>query len=549
MATNNVDDKQVDDKDQQELEPAKKKKKKKKKPVKGAKGLETMYRNAYRAQLDMIALAATKANIMISLNGFIMSILLVTGNYAFTNAPIIILPLITFLLTSGISIYFALSAAYPLKPPTHTRVFCCFRDILKGKARFSDLKSYVSPEKNFKKSTSNILIFEHFAKLPKEEYLSYMNYLVENPQLTYEKMSDQLYWLGVMADKKFRLLRYAYAAFRWGIILSMLLFVSVKFMQYQEQNRSSRTNNLETTETVFQFRDIYEPSGVQQLGDGRLVIIEDEPENPLHLVSIDSSGKLVENRYLNKLVGQTLDVTLNDLESITTGADGYLYAMTSHKRNKKGRRKHERERFIRFKISGDKISDYSVVENLYDAIKDSEVLGKVDDSGKGGLYNLNIEAIGFDRQQRMMICLRNPQINGKSVILLLENTAAVFSDGAEPLINKKPILLDLSGGGFRAINYLERLHGYLITNESYRHEGEALRHSQILFWDGHPDHDPMPFELPSLLNVIDLEGLAPVTVNGTRRILLISDNGSVNAKVPANYMFIEYPQLKNNKPK
>lgn len=522
-----------------------KKKKKKKRKISGEKGLETMFRNAYRAQLDMIALAATKANIMISLNGFIMSILLVAGEYIFTNAPLVILPTVTFLLTSVISIYFALSAASPFKAPTHTRVFCCFRDIFKGKAKLKDFKTYVLQEQKYRGS-SNILIFDHFAKLPKEEYLEYMDFLVRNPDRTYEKMSDHLYWLGVMADKKFKLLRYAYAVFRWGIILSMLLFVGIKFDQFQGRLQENNTGQHTAAKNVYQFRDIYEPSGVQQLDDSRLVIIEDEPENPLHIVSIGNKGELVENKYLNKLVRQTLDVRLNDLEAITTGPGGYLYALTSHKRNKKGRRRPDRERFIRFKINGDKVTDPFVVENLYEAIRDSEVLGHVDDSGKGGLYNLNIEAISFDKQQRMMICLRNPQIDGKSVILLLENTEAVFSDGAEPLISKKPILLDLHGGGFRAISYIERMHGYLITNESYRHDGIALRHSQLLFWDGDPNHPAKPFSLPEMLDIADIEGLAPVAVNGLGRILLISDNGNASVKVPANYMFLEYHQLQNS---
>ena len=55
--------------------------KKKKKKVVYSKGVETMFRNAYRAQLDLISLAATKANIMISLNGFIVSILMVSSPF------------------------------------------------------------------------------------------------------------------------------------------------------------------------------------------------------------------------------------------------------------------------------------------------------------------------------------------------------------------------------------------------------------------------------------------------------------------------------------
>ncbi|MGN6898209.1 hypothetical protein ACTHT1_12250, partial [Neisseria sp. P0015.S002] len=43
------------------------------------KGVETMFRNAVRSEMELLALAATKANIMISLNGFIVSALMISG--------------------------------------------------------------------------------------------------------------------------------------------------------------------------------------------------------------------------------------------------------------------------------------------------------------------------------------------------------------------------------------------------------------------------------------------------------------------------------------
>ncbi len=215
------------------LEEKLKKKKKKKSTSVYSKSVETMFRNAYRAQLDMIALAATKANIMISLNGVIVSILMVTGGFIYTNQPAFLLPAILFLITSAISIYFALSAASPSPAPAHARAFCCFRDILKGKASVGDFKNYIkTPEKRFNKDTSNILIFEDFAKLPKDVYLKEMEKLIKNPEKTYEKMSDQLYWLGLMADKKFSNLRYSYSVFRWGLILSIISFLFIKSIQY-----------------------------------------------------------------------------------------------------------------------------------------------------------------------------------------------------------------------------------------------------------------------------------------------------------------------------
>lgn len=525
----------------------KKLKGKKKKPVSSAsaKSVETMFRNAYRAQLDMISLAAMKANIMISLNGVIVSILMVTGGFIYANTPELLLPAILFLITSAISIYFALSAASPSPAPAHTRVFCCFRDVLKRKASLRDFKDYVKvPEKRFNKDTSNILIFDDFASLPKEKYIQYMAELIDNPDKVYEKMSDQLYWLGIMADKKFTNLRYSYTVFRWGLILSILVFVGIKSVQhFYPHGHEQLAKTASANTSILKFDKIYEPSGVEQLADGRLVIIEDEPEHPIHILDVNKNAKMVENETLNVLLRIAFNRKLDDLEALTTGPDGYLYAATSHKRNKKGKRKADRELLIRFKVEGNKIIDTGVVTNLYQAIKASGVLGMVDKQGKGGLYNLDIEALSFDRKNRLMICLRNPQIGGKSVILLLKNPTAVFNNKEKPIIAKKPILLDLQGGGFRAISYDKKLKGYLLTNEIYISDSNNIKYSQISFWDGNTHHKPQAIKLPDLVNTNNVEGIAPVIINGDPRVILVSDNGDIKHNRPANYLFLEYHQL------
>ncbi len=53
---------------------AKKKKKKKDTGLGSSRGIETMFRTSYRVHQDLASLADTKANIMISVNGFIIAI-------------------------------------------------------------------------------------------------------------------------------------------------------------------------------------------------------------------------------------------------------------------------------------------------------------------------------------------------------------------------------------------------------------------------------------------------------------------------------------------
>lgn len=350
-----------------------------------------------------------------------------------------------------------------------------------------------------------------------------------------------------MANKKSSNLRYSYTVFRWGLILSILAFLTIKSIQfYFPHNHEAALEQVASTNTsILKFNQIYEPSGVQQLEDGRLIIIEDEPERPLHILKLDATGELKENKSLDVLLPLAFSKKLDDLEAITMGPDGYIYATTSHKRNKKGQRKTSREQLIRFKIKGNTIVDTGIVTNLHDAIKKSGILGSVNKRGKDGLYNLNIEALSFNKKNQLMVCLRKPQLNKKSIILIIENPETMFSNKEMPLISKTPILLELQGSGIRAISYDSKLKGYLLTNEIYTNNDRKIKHSQILFWSGNPKQQPKSIKLPSLINMNNVEGIAPVTVNGDPRVLLIRDNGEIKQNRPANYLFLDYHQLKN----
>lgn len=83
------------------------------KPLGTSKAVETMFRNAIRAELDIIQLAATKANIMISLNGLIISALMISGAFIFNSSSAFLFPAGVFMFTAAASIIFALLAASP----------------------------------------------------------------------------------------------------------------------------------------------------------------------------------------------------------------------------------------------------------------------------------------------------------------------------------------------------------------------------------------------------------------------------------------------------
>lgn len=177
--------------------------KKKSKKVGSARGIESMFRTSYQAQLDMIALAATKANIMISLNGVLVSVLLISGAYFLNSEPMLIVPFASFLLTCTVAIVFAVLAAQPVK---------------NGKKTTLD---------DFRSDRGDLLIFEQFAQLPKAQYVDAMMEMLRDNDRVYRCMIVHIHAMGQAANRKFAHLNVSYGAFMIGLVTSVLLLLVV----------------------------------------------------------------------------------------------------------------------------------------------------------------------------------------------------------------------------------------------------------------------------------------------------------------------------------
>jgi len=520
----------------------KKSKKKKDKDSSYSKGVETLYRNAYRLQLDMISLAATKANIMISLNGFIVSILMVSGSFIIMYDPDFLIPIVVFLVTSAASIYFALTSASPEAPARKQTLSYCLWSLFTRRINWKQFNKYREQPKNaFDKKESNILTFSDYAKVSKEFYLECMDELIKDPDMLYKKMSDQLYYLGKLADKKFTSLRYSYTIFRWGLLLSIFVFISLRIFHIYFPHISVASTNLVVSSGIKLFDNIYEPSGIERLKDGRLVVVEDEASQALHILDVKPDGGFEENKSLTWKLMRSFKMKLNDLEAIALGPDDYIYAITSHQRNLSGERSADREQLIRFKIDGNTIVGAASYGKLTSDIDKSGILGPVDEQGKGGIHNMNIEALSFDHKGRLLIGFRAPLNGSNTIIGILENPVDIFEYKAKPIINKKPLLLDLYGGGIRALYYDKALNGYLISNEVY---GEGKNRSQILYWDGNKTHTIHRMGKPGVSNI---EGITAVGFGSNRKILLSNDDGSKIKGKNASYLYLKYIDLSKKK--
>jgi hypothetical protein len=507
------------------------------KPIGSAKGIETMFRNAYRAELDLIALAATKANIMISLNGLIVSAIMISGGFlnAEVTTVLYFFPMVLFILTSCISIYFALLAASPQATHTDKGLVAWIKGIIHGEATLNNIKNYTRFNQGYIEGESNLLIYADRSKLSKKEYWMRMRELLGNQELIYDKMSDQLYWLGMITNTKFSMLSISYAVFRWGLVISMVVFLFIEMLDYFSP-MTKIDSAVVMDGVVSKFEGVYEPSAIQPLSDGRVLIIEDEPSRALSLVQFNSDKTPIENASIDKKLIHSFDQKLSDLEGVTMDQHGYIYATTSHSVNHKGKRKNQREKIFRFKIKGNSATKISVYTGLIDRLSGLNVFKN---SKKG---DINIEAMGFDKDgEKLMLGLRSPLVDGKSVIIVIENPAEVFEKEVPLKLSQSPILLDLNGGGIRSLEYDPRLNAYLIINEIDGEDGK--KHSLLWLWSGNKDKNPIQVRSDKITGLKNIESIAPITINGMDQLLLVSDDGNLIKDKPAHYMLLGYDSL------
>jgi hypothetical protein len=168
-----------------------------------SRGIETMFRTSYRTHLDLSNLADTKANIMISINGIIISITIASIGPKIDANPWRLVPTSVLLLTCMGSMDYAILAARP---------------------RFS---SKVVTLDDVRSNRSNILFFGNFVNMPEDDFVTSMKELMGDTDRLYSNMSRDIYSLGGVLSRKYALVRVSYDIFMVGLVVSVLMFVVV----------------------------------------------------------------------------------------------------------------------------------------------------------------------------------------------------------------------------------------------------------------------------------------------------------------------------------
>jgi len=172
------------------------------------RGIQTMYRVSMRNHLKLSDIADTKANILLSVNAIIISLLLTNLLPKLDNPSndYLIYPAGIFVLCSIASMVMSVLATRP--------------NVTSGEFDKEDVKN----------KKVNLLFFGNFHKMGLEDYEWAMQELIKDQTYVYNTLTKDLYFLGLVLNKKYRLLRWTYTVFMIGMILSTIaFFVALKF--------------------------------------------------------------------------------------------------------------------------------------------------------------------------------------------------------------------------------------------------------------------------------------------------------------------------------
>jgi hypothetical protein len=290
---------------------------------------------------------------------------------------------------------------------------------------------------------------------------------------------------------------------------------------------------------------IYEPSAIQQLPDGRFLVVEDEKKHPFSLVTINPDGSVSATPLSPGLLKAGDDFRkLDDLEGLALDRSGNFYALTSHSRDRDGEEKKSRYKLVRFRVEGDRVVSPIVVKGLKPAlIATHPVLAQaagIEDVKDDGGFNIEALEISPD-QQMMFIGFRSPLLDDRAIIACVENPSAIFEAGEPPRIAAKLETLDLGGNGIRGMSYIPILDGYLITSGPVSREQV---HFQLWFWSGQSGAAARRVTVPGLQGFEHAEGVCPAVIDGRQRIMIVSDDGSREEGRFARYLLLDPGQLK-----
>jgi predicted metal-dependent HD superfamily phosphohydrolase len=173
-----------------------------------ARGIQTMLRLASQNHLDLSEMADRKANILISVNALIISLILSVLVRRLEVDTYLTVPAIVFLVSSLATIIVAILATRP--------------KITEGRFTKEDVIS----------KKTNLLFFGNFYQSTFEEYEWAMSILMKDQDYLYSVLIKDVHQLGVVLARKYKLVRLAYNMFMVGLTVSVITFSIAALLNY-----------------------------------------------------------------------------------------------------------------------------------------------------------------------------------------------------------------------------------------------------------------------------------------------------------------------------
>ncbi len=81
--------------------------------------------------------------------------------------------------------------------------------------------------KDVKDNKISLLYFGNFLRVPKNDFMEYLNGLKTDQKRLYDSMSIDIYNLGIVLKEKYRLLSISYNVFMTGLSISVIAFIII----------------------------------------------------------------------------------------------------------------------------------------------------------------------------------------------------------------------------------------------------------------------------------------------------------------------------------
>jgi len=170
-----------------------------------SKGIQTMLRLTSENHLKLSDMADHKANILISVNSIIISVILSVLLRKLQDETYLVIPTVIFLLVAVTTIVISILATRP--------------KMTGGEFTLDDIKQ----------KKTNLLFFGNFYKATYDQYNVAMREMMLDTDYLYGSLIKDIYYLGIVLGRKYKLIRLAYNIFMIGIIVSVVAFAIAAF--------------------------------------------------------------------------------------------------------------------------------------------------------------------------------------------------------------------------------------------------------------------------------------------------------------------------------